>query len=122
VPGRNCLLVFQLLQAPLCLAAIPHAHVRANTDSLIRHSVSSVYAARQASTFHAKFRKYRLSRAAAHVASRRFPTTGFPVKSQVSPRAIRGGQSSTGAGYLRTLWFLAPIHIPPTAPYGHDYE
>jgi hypothetical protein len=29
---------------------------------------------------------------------------------------ICGGQTGAGAGFLRVLWFLLPIFIPPVAP------
>jgi hypothetical protein len=45
------------------------------------------------------------------------------VAGRVRLRGICGGQSVTGAGFLRVLWFLPPI-IPLTAPhtYHHHYH
>jgi hypothetical protein len=48
--------------------------------------------------------------------SRRLPTAMARVRAQVTSCGIRGGQSGTGAGFLRVLWFPLPIIIPQNAP------
>jgi hypothetical protein len=45
-----------------------------------------------------------------------YPTAAARVRSQVRSCGISGGQSGTGAGFLRVLRFPLPILIPPTAP------
>jgi hypothetical protein len=48
----------------------------------------------------------------------RLPTAAARVPSQVRISGVCGGQSGTGAGFLRILQFPLPILIPPTAPYS----
>jgi hypothetical protein len=55
-------------------------------------------------------------RAIAQAVSRWLPTAAARVRSQVRSCGIWGGQSGTGAGFLRVLQFPLPILIPPTAP------
>jgi hypothetical protein len=58
----------------------------------------------------------RLGRAIAQAVSRWLPTAAARVRSQVRSCWICGGQSGTGAGFLRVLRFSLAILIPPTAP------
>jgi hypothetical protein len=55
-------------------------------------------------------------RAIGQVVSHWLPTSAARVRSQVRSCGICGGQSGTGAGFLRVLRFPLPIFIPPTAP------
>jgi hypothetical protein len=48
----------------------------------------------------------------------RLPTAASRVRTQVRSYGFRGGQSGTGAGFLRVLRFPLPILIPPTAPHS----
>jgi hypothetical protein len=57
-------------------------------------------------------------RAMAQAVSRWLPTAVARVRSQVKSCGIRGGQSGTGARFLRVLRFPLPILIPPTAPHS----
>jgi hypothetical protein len=52
-----------------------------------------------------------VARARAQAVSRRLPTTAALVRAQVRSYGIYGGQSSTGAGFLRVV-------IPPTASHS----
>jgi hypothetical protein len=54
--------------------------------------------------------------AIAQAVSRWLSTTAAQVRSQVTSCGICGGQSGTGAGFLRVLRFPLSILIPPTAP------
>jgi hypothetical protein len=55
-------------------------------------------------------------RAIAQAVSRRFPTATARARAQIRSCGICGGQSGTGAGYLRVLRFALPIFSPPNAP------
>jgi hypothetical protein len=52
-------------------------------------------------------------RAIAQAVSRRLPTAAARVRAHVRQCGIYGGQSGTGAGFLRLLQFPLPILIPP---------
>jgi hypothetical protein len=54
----------------------------------------------------------------AQAVSRRLPTAAAHVRSQVRSSGNYGEQSGTGAGFLRIIRFLLPIHIPPTGPHS----
>jgi hypothetical protein len=51
----------------------------------------------------------------------RLPTATAPVQPRARSSGICGGQSDTGAGYLRVLRFPLPILIPPTAPNSSSF-
>jgi hypothetical protein len=57
-------------------------------------------------------------RAIAKAVSRRLPIASAQVRAQVRSCGICGGQSGTGAGFLRVLRFPLSIIIPPTAPHS----
>jgi hypothetical protein len=57
-----------------------------------------------------------LGRAIAQSVNRQLPTAAARVRGRVKSRGIYGGQSGTGAGFLRVLRFPLPIRIPPIAP------
>jgi hypothetical protein len=57
-----------------------------------------------------------VGRAVPQTISRRLPTAVTRVRAQVRSYGICGGQSGTGAGYVRVLRFPLPFLIPPTAP------
>jgi hypothetical protein len=59
-----------------------------------------------------------LGRAIAQAVSRRLPTAAARVRFQVRSCVICGGQSGTGAGFLRVLRFPLPILIPPTTQHS----
>jgi hypothetical protein len=59
-----------------------------------------------------------LGRAIAQAVIRRLPTAVAPVRTQVRSCGICGGQSGTGAGFLRVLRFPLPILISPNTPHS----
>jgi hypothetical protein len=59
-----------------------------------------------------------LGRAIAQAVSRRLPTAAARVPAPVKSCGICGGQSGTGAGFLRVLRFPLAILIAPTAPHS----
>jgi hypothetical protein len=67
---------------------------------------------------HLSLRSHCLGRAIAQTVIRRLPTAAARVRGQIISCGIFGGQSGTGAGFLRVLRFLLPILIPPTAPHS----
>jgi hypothetical protein len=64
------------------------------------------------------FYSWEIGHAIAQAVSRRFPTAAAQVRAQVRSCGICGGQSGTGASFLRVLRFPLPIIIPPTAPHS----
>jgi hypothetical protein len=60
--------------------------------------------------------KYGVGRPVAQAVSRRLLTATARVRAQVRSCGVCGGQSGTGAGFLRVLRFPLPVLIPPTAP------
>jgi hypothetical protein len=56
--------------------------------------------------------------AIAQADSLRLPTAAALIRSRVRSCGFCGGQSFTGARFLRVLRFPLPIHIPPTAPHS----
>jgi hypothetical protein len=56
-------------------------------------------------------------RAMSQAVRRHVPTAAARIQSQVRQRGICGGQSGTGAGFLRLLPFPLSILIPLTAPH-----
>jgi hypothetical protein len=59
-----------------------------------------------------------LGRAISQAVSHRLLTAAARVRTQVGSCGICGGQSGTGAGFLRVLRFPLPILILPTAPHS----
>jgi hypothetical protein len=57
-----------------------------------------------------------LGPAIAPAVSRWIPTAEARVQTRVWSSGICGGQSGTGAGFLRVLQFPLPIFIPPNSP------
>jgi hypothetical protein len=55
-------------------------------------------------------------RVIAQAVSRRLPTAVARARARIRLCGICGGQSGTGAGFLRVLRFPLPIVIPPIAP------
>jgi hypothetical protein len=52
--------------------------------------------------------------------SRRLPTAAARVRARSS--GICGGQSGTGAGFIRVFRFPLPFFIPPTAPHSSTIQ
>jgi hypothetical protein len=66
--------------------------------------------------------KIKIGRAIAQAVSRRFPSAVTRVRAQVRSCGICGGQSGTGAVFLRVLRLPLPIIISPTAPHFIIYH
>jgi hypothetical protein len=64
-----------------------------------------------------KFHPVKHGRSRTKASSQR-STVAARVQSQVRSCGIRGGQSDTGAGFLRVLRFPLPVPIPPNSPYS----
>jgi hypothetical protein len=58
---------------------------------------------------------YKYGRALAQAVSRWLPTAAVRVRVRAAC-GVCGGQSGTGAGFLRVLWFPLPIIIPQISP------
>jgi hypothetical protein len=71
-------------------------------------------------TLHSVFKLsfFNIGRAVAQAVSRRIPTAAARIRAHVKSCGFCGGQSGTGAGFLRVLQFLLPILIPSTAPHS----
>jgi hypothetical protein len=54
----------------------------------------------------------------AHSVNRWLPTAAARVRSHVRSCGIFGGQSGTGVGFPRQLWFPLSILTPSTAPHS----
>jgi hypothetical protein len=57
----------------------------------------------------------RYGRGIVQAVSRRLSTAAARVRAHIRSLGICGGQSGTGAGFFRVLWFPLPILIPPTS-------
>jgi hypothetical protein len=57
-----------------------------------------------------------MNRVISQAVSNRFPTPVARVQTLFMSCGIYGGQSGTGAGFLRVLRFPLPIRIPPIVP------
>jgi hypothetical protein len=64
----------------------------------------------------AVYLRINLGRAITQAVSRRLPTAAARVRARVRSCGICGGQSGTGAGFLRVFRFPLPIFIPPISP------
>jgi hypothetical protein len=62
------------------------------------------------------FSKFAFDRAIAQSVGHRLPTAAARVRAKFRSCGICGGQSGTGAGFLRVLRFPLPLCIPPIAP------
>jgi hypothetical protein len=60
--------------------------------------------------------QYLLGRAMAQAVSRRSLTVEARVRARVNPCGICGGQSGTGTGFLRVLWFSLSISFHRLSP------
>jgi hypothetical protein len=76
-------------------------------------NISAQCIAEQSASYRTKFLKCRVI---AQAVSRRLPTAAARVRARVRSCGSCGGQSGTGAGFLRVLRFPLPIRIPPIAP------
>jgi hypothetical protein len=61
---------------------------------------------------------YEKGRPLAQAVSLPLPTAATRVQDHVRPCGFCGGQSGTGAGFLRVFRFTLPILIPPNAPHS----
>jgi hypothetical protein len=62
------------------------------------------------------YRNRIFGRAIAQAVSRWLPTAAARVRARVWACGICGGQSGSGVGFLRVLWFPLSIFSPPNAP------
>jgi hypothetical protein len=77
---------------------------------LILTSAPNTHCTRAANT------KAKTGRAIAQAVSRWFPTAAARVRARLGSSGLYGGQSGSGAGFLRVFRFTLPIFIPPNSP------